>query len=135
MSKPKVYLAGQSNEYDHDWKEEFKKLTDFDFYDWEFDSDQSSPDTYFPDDLNGISNADILIANPGIAPSEGTWIEIGYFLAKNTQNPGDKCHKLIIIWKNERQPIWSIDFVKKAGIVVSSVGKAIEELNKLNHHR
>ncbi|MFA6007316.1 MAG: hypothetical protein WC784_01565 [Candidatus Shapirobacteria bacterium] len=133
MSKPKVYLAGQSNEYENNWKEEFKKLTNFDFYDWEFDSDQSSPDTYFPDDLNGISNADILVANPGLAPSEGTWIEIGYFLAKNTKNPGDRCNKLIIIWKNERQPVWSIDFVNKTGIVVSSVEKAVEELQKLNN--
>jgi len=131
MKKLKVYLAGQSNEYENNWKEEFKKLNDFEFYDWEFDSDQTSPDTYFPDDLNGIKHSNIMVANPGIAPSEATWIEIGYFLAKNTKNPGDKCERLIIIWKNERLPVWSIEFVKKAGVVVDSVDKAIEELKKL----
>lgn len=132
MQKPKVYLAGQSNEYENNWKEKFKKLKDFEFYDWEFDSDQTSPNTYFSDDLNGIKNSNILVANPGNAPSEATWIEIGYFLANNTKKPGDRCNKLIIIWKDNRLPIWSIEFVRKAGIVVNSVDKAIEELIKLN---
>ena len=130
MQKPKVYLAGQANEYENDWKEEFKKLDGFVFYDWEFDSDQTSPDTFFPDDLKAVSDADILVANPGLATSEGTWIEIGYFLAQNTEKPGDKCNKLIIIWKKDRQPKWSIEFIKKSGIVVSSVKEAIEELKK-----
>lgn len=133
MQKLKVYLAGQSNEYENNWKEEFKKLSDFEFHDWEFDSDQTSPDTYFPDDLNGIRNSSIMVANPGVAPSEGTWVEIGYFLANNTKNPGDKCNRLIIIWKDERLPIWSIEFIKKAGVVVNSVEKAIEELVKLKN--
>jgi len=127
----KVYLAGQSNEYESDWKEKFKKIKGFDFYDWEFDSNQTSPDTFYPDDLRAVKNADILIANPGIAPSEATWIEIGYFLALNTKNPGDTCDKLIIIWKDDRLPKWSIEFVKKAGLVVPSVDKAIKELKKL----
>lgn len=131
MKQPKVYLAGQSNEYENNWKEEFKKLGGFEFYDWEFDSDQTSPDTFFPDDLRAVKEADILVANPGIAPSEATWIEIGYFLANNTKTPGDTCPKLIIIWKDERLPRWSIEFVKKAGLVVSSVEKAISELKKL----
>lgn len=132
MKKPKVYLAGQSNNYENNWKEKFKKIEGFDFYDWEFDSNQKSPDTFFPDDLKAINNSDILIANPGIAPSEGTWIEIGYFLAKNTKIPGDSCKKLIIIWRKNRLPTWSIEFVKKTGIVVSSVNKALEELKKIN---
>ena len=68
MKKPRVYLAGQSNEYENNWKEELKKLNGFEFYDWEFDSDQTSPDTYFPADLKGIKSSDILIANPGVAP-------------------------------------------------------------------
>lgn len=126
----KVYLAGQSNEHDNDWKENFKKIPEFNFYDWEFDSDQTSPDTYFPDDLNGINNADILIANPGIAPSEATWIEIGLFYMKNT-TLGNRCEKLIIIWKEDRNPKWSIEFVKKVGIVVSTMDEAILELNKM----
>ena len=130
MPKVKVYLAGQPNEYENSWKEEFKKIPGFDFHDWEVDSDQTSPDTFFPDDLKAIYAADILIANPGTAPSEATWIEVGLFYAKNTEKPGDFCNKLIIIWKNEREPKWSIDFVKKAGIVVDSVEKAIEELKK-----
>lgn len=129
--KPKVYLAGQSNEYENNWKEEFKKIDGFDFYDWEFDSDQTSPDTFFPDDLKAVKNANILVANPGIAPSEGTWIEIGYFLANNTEKPGDTCNRLIIIWKEERQPKWSIPFVAKAGLIVPDVSSAIEELKKL----
>ena len=133
MKKLKVYLAGQSNEYENNWKEEFKKLDDFIFHDWEFDSDQTSPDTYFPDDLKGIKSSNILVANPGIKPSEGTWIEIGYFLANNTKNPGDRCNRLIIIWKNDRFPLWGLEFVKKAGVVVNSVEKAIEELKKIKN--
>ena len=50
----KVYLAGQPNEYDNNWKELFKDISECDFHDWEFDSDQTSPDTFFPDDLNGV---------------------------------------------------------------------------------
>ncbi len=130
--KLKVYLAGQTNEYENDWKEEFKKLKGFEFYDWEFQSDQTSPDTFFPDDLRAVKNADILVANPGIAPSEATWIEIGYFLALNTREPGDTCKRLIIIWKDEREPKWSIEFVKKAGMVVSTVKEAVIELKRLN---
>lgn len=128
MKKLKVYLAGQSNEYDNNWKELFKKLDGFDFYDWEFDSDQTSPDTYFPDDLRGIQNADIMVANPGIAPSEATWIEIGYFYALNTKNPSDFCDKLIIVWNKNREPRWSIDFVAKTGIIVNSYEEALERL-------
>lgn len=126
----KVYLAGQPNEYENNWKEEFKKLPGFDFYDWEFDSDQTSPDTFFPDDLRAVFSSDILIANPGVASSEGTWIEIGAFYSRNIKNPGDFCDNLIIIWKESRNPKWSIEFVKKTGIVVSSIEEAVEELNK-----
>lgn len=130
--KKKVYLAGQSNEYEKNWKEKFKKIPGFDFYDWEFDSDQSSPDTYFPEDLTGIKNAKYMVANPGIAPSEGTWIEIGYFYAMNTKKPGDSCNRLIIVWKKDRKPVWSIDFVKKTGYVVSSVPAAIKKLKEIS---
>jgi hypothetical protein len=130
-NKLKIYLAGQPNEYDNDWKELFKKMEDYECYDWEFDSNQESPDTYFPEDLNGVKNADIMIANPNTAPSEATWIEIGYFYALNTKNPGDFCDKLIIIWKEEREPKWSIDFVKKTGHVVSSIKEAEEKLLSL----
>ncbi len=129
--KQRVYLAGQANEHENNWKEEFKKLDDFDFYDWEFDSDQSSPNTFFPDDLKAVKSADILVANPGIAPSEGTWIEIGYFLALNTDVPGITCKNMIIIWKDDREPKWSIEFVKKAGVVVGTVKEAVAELKKL----
>lgn len=127
----KVYLAGQANEYENNWKEEFKKLRNFSFHDWEFDSDQTSPDTFFPDDLKGIKDADFMVANPGVAPSEGTWIEIGYFYGLNTKKPGDFCSKLIIIWKKERKPIWSIDFVNKTGYIVSSVKGAIKKLEEI----
>lgn len=129
----KVYLAGQANEYENNWKKKLKKIKNFDFYDWEFDSDQSSPDKFFPDDLRAVKNASILIANPGIAPSEATWIEIGYFLANNTNNPGETCKNLIIIWKEKRLPKWSIEFVKKAGVVVSTVEEAIETLKELEN--
>ena len=131
MKKIKVYLAGQANEYENNWKEVFKKLEGFEFYDWEFQSDQSSPDLFFLEDLKAIKKADVLVANPGVAPSEATWIEIGYFLANNTEKPGDTCKKLIIIWKNERLPNWSIEFVKKAGKVVNNIEEAREELKKL----
>lgn len=130
--KLKVYLAGQSNEHDNNWKEAFKKLKNFDFHDWEIHSDQTSADTYFPDDLNGVKNADILIANPGLAPSEATWIEIGYFYANNVKNHGDFCNKLIIIWQEDRNPRWSLDFVKKTGVVVSTFDEAVERLKTIN---
>lgn len=128
----KVYLAGQSNEHADNWKEEFKKLEGFEFHDWEFDSDQTSPDTYFPDDLNGVKSSNFLVANPGVAPSEGTWIEIGFFYANNIEKPGDFCNKIIIIWTEERNPKWSIEFVKKAGHVVGSVNEAKDLLEKLS---
>jgi len=128
QKKLKVYLAGQSNEYESDWKEEFKKLDGFDFHDWEFDSDQTSPDTFFPDDLNGIKSSNYMVANPGIAPSEGTWIEIGYFYANNVKTPGDFCNRLIIIWREDRNPKWSVDFVKKTGWMVNSVEGAKNKL-------
>lgn len=127
----KVYLAGQPNEYENNWKEVFKKISGFQFHDWEFDSDQTSPDTFFPDDLKGICSADILVANPGIAPSEATWIEVGAFYTNKIETPGDLCKNLIIIWKETRNPKWSIDFVRKTGIVVDSIEKAIDELVKL----
>ena len=127
----KVYLAGQSNEHDDGWKELFKTIPNCDFHDWEIHSDQTSPDTYFPDDLRGVKNADILIANPGAAPSEATWIEIGYFYSQKVKTPGDFCDKLIIIWQENRQPKWSIDFVKKTGFVVPSFEKAKAKLREL----
>lgn len=131
MSKIKVYLAGQSNEHDNNWKESFKTLDQFDYHDWEIDSDQTSPDTYFPDDLRGVKAASFLVANPGIAPSEATWIEIGYFYAHNVKKPGDFCENLIIVWQDIRNPKWSIDFVKKAGWVVSSAQEAQDKLVQL----
>lgn len=127
-SKLKVYLAGQWNEYENNWKEGFKKLDSFEFFDPEVHADQTSADTYFPQDLTGIKNADILVAHPGVVVSEATWIEIGYFYALNTKKPGDFCEKLIIVWKPEREPKWALDFVKKTGFVVDSVEKAKQKL-------
>lgn len=127
----KVYLAGQPNQYDNNWKKKFAKVRGFTFYDPEIDSDQSSPETFFPQDLVAVHDADILVANPGIATSEGTWIEIGYFLATHTKKPGATCKNLIIIWKKEREPRWSIEFVKKAGTMVTTLQKAKIELLKL----
>ncbi len=129
--KLRVYLAGQSNEYENNWKKLFKALDGFQFHDWEFDSGQTSPDTFFPDDLNGVKNADIMVANPGIAPSEGTWIEIGCFYANNVKKPGDFCDRLIIVWNKERNPRWSIEFVKKTGTVVGSVEESLKKLKTL----
>jgi hypothetical protein len=128
----KVYLAGQSNSHYKNWKEKFKKLSDFTFHDWEFDSDQTSPDTFFPDDLRGVSTSDYLVANPGSAPSEATWIEIGYFYSLHTKHPGDFCNQLVIIWLEERQPKWSIEFVKKTGHVVRSVDEALQKLKEIS---
>jgi nucleoside 2-deoxyribosyltransferase len=96
--KAKVYLAGQPNKFDS-WRSAFKKLSAFDYYDPDNDSDQSSPETFFPQDLTAIKNADILVAYPGLKPSEGTWIEIGYFLALNTKVCGEKCKKLSLFGK------------------------------------
>jgi len=127
----KVYLGGQPDEYDNNWKNEFKNFEGFEFYDWEIDSDQTSPDTFFPDDLNGIRSADIMVANPGIAPSEATWIEIGYFYALNSKKVGKTCNNLIIIWRDDREPKWSIEFVEKAGIMVSSIDEAKGKLIEL----
>jgi len=126
----KVYLAGQWNQYDNNWKEEIKKIKGFSFYDPETDSNQNSPETFYPEDMKAIKEADILIANPGIAPSEAMWVEVGYFLANNTKKPEEKCSQLIIIWKEERLK-WSKDFVDKAGNVVSDLESAIGRLKSL----
>jgi hypothetical protein len=113
-----------------DWKKSFKNIKGFDFYDPDIDSDQSSPNAFFPQDLEAVSKADFLVANPGLAPSEGTWIEIGYFLAINTQTPGEQCQNLIIIW-NKKRVNWSIKFVQKAGFVVGTVEEAVNKLKQL----
>jgi len=126
----KVYLAGQPKEYDP-WKDELKKLEGFDFFDREIDSDQISPDVFFPDDLNGIHNMDIFVANPGTLLSEAIWIEVGYFLAIYTDNPGDTCKNLIIIWKEDREPKWSIEFVKKTEYIVPMAEEVKELLGRL----
>jgi nucleoside 2-deoxyribosyltransferase len=125
----KVYLAGRFSEYDS-WKDEVKKVQGFDFFDPEVHSNQSSPDTFFPDDLAAVKSSDVLIAHPGPAPCVGTWIEVGYFLANKNKKPGDFCKELIMIWQKDRID-WSLDFVKKAGVVVSSVDEAIEYLEGL----
>lgn len=125
----KVYLAGQFSEY-NGWKNSFENIDGFEFYNPEIDSNQYSSDAYFSKDLQAISDADILIANPGIAPSEGTWIEVGYFLARNNTVPGEKCDNLIIIWDKGRLD-WSIEFVKKAGHVVRTVDDAVRKLNEI----
>ena len=72
-----------------------------------------------------------MVANPGMAPSEATWIEIGYFYANNTHKPGDFCDKLIIIWQETRNPKWSIEFVKKTGFVVRTFEEAKMKLCEL----
>ncbi|MBD3366055.1 hypothetical protein GF360_01790 [candidate division WWE3 bacterium] len=126
----KVYLAGQPNQYDP-WRKQFENIQGFDFYDPDTDSDQSSPDTFFPQDLQAIYDSEILIAYPGTKPSEGTWIEVGYFLALNTETPGDRCKTLIIIWPDEREPKWSIEFPRRAGTLVDTVEEAVIELKKL----
>lgn len=131
MKSLMVYLAGQSNEQEDNWKESFKNLDGFEFHDWEFDSDQTSPDTFFPDDMRAVQHADVMVANPGIAPSEGTWIEIGYFYGFHAKQPGDFCDRLIIIWKEARNPKWSIDFVKKTGCIVSTAEEAVEKLKEI----
>ncbi len=128
----KVYLAGQPNEYANNWKDLFKNTEGFEFYDWEIHSDQASPDTFFPDDMRAVHSVDILIANPGIATSESTWIEIGAFYDNNTDNPGDFCDRIIIIWSEDRNPKWSIEFVKKVGHIVYSTEEALEKLKELN---
>jgi len=129
-AKLRVYLAGQKNEHDNNWKKCFDGI-DCSFHDWEIHSDQTSPDTFFPDDLKGIQKSDFLIANPGIAPSEATWIEVGYFYSINTSSPGDFCKKLIIVWPDAREPRWSIEFVRKAGFVVRTVDEAVSKLKEL----
>jgi len=130
--KEKVYLAGQWNQYDNNWKIEFDDLkNNFDFYDPETDSNQTSPDTYFQDDLRGVINSQVMIANPGTIPAEATWIEIGVFYRSHVQNIGERCNKLIIVWKEDRNPKWALEFIKRAGIVVSSVAEAKVELRNL----
>jgi hypothetical protein len=125
----KVYLAGQFKEYDG-WKEEIKKVAGFDFFDPELHSDQSTPDTFYPDDLTAVKNSDVLIASTGTTPCEGTWIEVGYFIAHHTTNPGEFCKNLIIIWPKERID-WSMEFVGKTGTVVETLDQAKTELARL----
>lgn len=127
-------MAGQWNEHDQNWKELFKGMEGFSFHDPEIDSDQTSPETFFPDDLKGVKKADILLANPGIAPSEATWIEIGYFYAHHTKKPGEFCKDIIIIWNGKRLPKWSFGFVTKCGRVVSTFEEAKELLLEYQNH-
>lgn len=122
----KVYLAGLFSEYSN-WKDRVKGIEGFDFFDPELHSNQSSPDTFFPEDLAAVRCSDILIAYPGSAPCEGTWIEVGYFLSNNTKRSGDFCKELIIIWEKDRLN-WSMEFVKKAGVIVGSIEEAIDYL-------
>lgn len=125
----KVYLAGQFKEYD-DWKDTIKQVDGFYFFDPEVHSDQSTPDTFYPDDLSGVKNADILIASTGTTPCEGTWIEVGYFIATHTEKPGDFCENLIIIWPKGRID-WSMEFVRKTGHIVETNNEAISLLERM----
>ena len=125
----KVYLAGQPDQYDN-WRNNFENIQGFDFYNPDTNSDQSSSDTFFPQDLKAVSESNFLIANPGLATSEGTWIEIGYFLALNTKTPGEQCKNMIIIWNKERVD-WSVEFVKKAGFVVNTPEEAVRKLQQI----
>jgi len=125
----KVYLAGQFSEYDR-WKDTIKKVDGFDFFDPEIHSNQINPDTFYPDDLAAVKDSDILIASPGTTPCEGTWIEVGYFIANKIKAPGDFCKDLIIIWPDDRID-WSIEFVQKAGVIVKTNKEAIKELKKI----
>jgi nucleoside 2-deoxyribosyltransferase len=125
----KVYLAGQPDQYDS-WRKNFENIQGFDFYNPDTDSDQSSPETFFPQDLIAVSKAKFLVANPGTTPSEGTWIEVGYFLALNTKTPGEQCKNMVIIWNKDRVD-WSIEFVKKAGFVVNTVDEAVKKLQQI----
>ncbi len=124
-----VYLAGQFKEYDK-WKNEISKVKDFDFFDPELHSNQSSSETFYPDDLSAVKQADILIASTGTTPCEGTWIEVGYFIATHTKSPGDFCENLIIIWPKERID-WSIEFVRKTGRIVENIEEAIAILEEM----
>jgi hypothetical protein len=126
----KVYLAGQWNQYENNWKEEIKKVNSFSYYDPEIDSNQNSSDTYYVEDMEAVKEADILIANPGMAPSEAMWVEVGYFLAWHTKNSTELCPTLIILWKDERKK-WSKDFVDKAGHVTNSLEGVIAYLKTL----
>jgi hypothetical protein len=125
----KVYLAGRFSKFDN-WKEQVKQVKGFEFFDPETDSNQSSPETFYPDDLNAVKSSDILFAYPGQAPCEGTWIEIGYFIANKTRKPGDLCDDLIIVWPNGRADL-SIEFVKKTGAVLGTLDEAIKYLKGL----
>lgn len=125
MKKLKVYLAGQWNEYENNWKEELKEMPGFEFYDPEFDSNQSSSETFFQDDLKAVGEADILVANPGLAPSEATWLEIGYFYTLH-HDP----KRIIIVWNDNRKK-WSLPFVEKMGTLVKTVEEAKEKLKSM----
>ena len=127
----KVYFAGQPNQYDNDWKDEFIKIEEFEFYDPEIDSDQTSSKTFFPQDLVAVQNSNILVANPGIATSEATWVEVGYFLATHTKNAGDTCENLIIVWKDKREPKWPIEFIRKTGHLVTTLEEVRSKLKTL----
>ncbi len=126
-----VYLAGQPDEYENNWKQKFQTGSGFVFFDWEIHADQSSAEMFFPQDLEAIKNSHVLIANPGTAPSEGTWFEIGYFYALNTNKPGEFCDNLIIIWNKNRVPKWSYVFIERSGHMVTTVEEAKVKLYEI----
>ena len=51
--------GGPTMKYD-----EFTSMSEFEFYDPEVDSDQTSSVTFFPQDLIVVHNSDILITSP-----------------------------------------------------------------------
>ena len=126
-----VYLAGQPDQYANNWKKQIKTIEGFRFFDWETDADQTDPGIYFPCDLKAICQSSIMIANPGIAPSEAMWFEVGYFYSMNVETPGDFCERLIIIWPPERKPEWSIDFIMQSGKCAINLEEAKKLLIKL----
>jgi hypothetical protein len=125
MTKNKIYLAGPWDSYADNWKTKIKK-GGLNYYDPQIDSNQTSSETFFPDDLRAIREADKMVVFPSDIPAEAAWFEMGYFYATHAKD-NEKLDSLIVIWKEDREPRWALKFLKMAGHIVSS----IEEANKL----
>lgn len=122
-----IYLAGPWNEYSNNWKDNFKDLNVFDP---EIHANQTSPDKYVPEDVQGIIDAEYMIAYPHKIPAEAMWFEAGLFYATHTKEMGKVCEDLIIVWPEDRQPDWALPFLSELGVVVNNFSEAKEHLNE-----
>jgi hypothetical protein len=102
-------------------KQAFKTAT---IYDWE----EYHGDNYQEQNHQAIRNSKIMIAMVPPFPLPGIGLEIGYFYCyhENLIKSQPNISRIIIIWPNDIRPDFTKKTLSQYGIIVETVGGAIE---------